>query len=161
MTIFHYNSVVLSIEFGEFRYVTTGDAESNAEHRLVEAWGTELEADVYQAGHHGSSTSSTDPFLDTMQPEIVVISSAYESQYGHPSDEVLERFAAADIETYWTGIHGDIVMTTDGSVIDVETTKTFTTDAEAIAAETPEDDDTTSALAPTPVFDTSPTPAFG
>ena len=151
----HYNSVSLAIEFGEFQYVTTGDAEADAETRLVEEWESDLEADVYQAGHHGSSTSSTEPFMGAMSPAIAVISSAYDSQYGHPSDEVLDRFAAHGIETYWTAVHGDIVITTDGSTIDVETTEEFSTDAEDIAAETPNDDDTASTIAPTPSFDTS------
>ncbi len=111
----HYNSVTLSVTFGDFTYLTTGDAERDAEQRMVDAHGDDLAADAYQAGHHGSSTSSTDPFLDRVDPDVAVISSALESQYGHPHDEVLESFADRDIVTYWTGVHGDIVLTTDGT----------------------------------------------
>ncbi|ELZ03489.1 beta-lactamase [Natrialba asiatica DSM 12278] len=108
------NGVVLTVEFGEFSYLTTGDIGAETEARLVDAHGDALDVAVYQAGHHGSSTSSTDPFLDAVAPETAIISSALDSQYGHPHDEVLEAFAERDIETYWTGVHGAVVFRTDG-----------------------------------------------
>jgi competence protein ComEC len=124
----HYNSVALRITFGEFSYLTTGDAEEDAEQRMVEEWSDELTVDVYQAGHHGSSTSSTPSFLDEVDPEIAVISSNLDSQYGHPHDEVLETFDEHGIETYWTGVHGDIVITTDGNSIETTPEQAFSTD---------------------------------
>jgi len=125
----HDDSVVLVVEFGQFRYLTTGDAEQAVEERLIEEWANALAADVYQAGHHGSSTSSTPSFLAETAPQVTVISSANGSQYGHPHDEVLRRFAQRGIETYWTGVHGDIVVTTDGRNVSVETERAATTDA--------------------------------
>ncbi|MFU8866422.1 ComEC/Rec2 family competence protein [Natronococcus sp.] len=125
----HYNSVAVAFEFGEFVYLTTGDAEADAERRMVEAHGDDLEADAYQASHHGSSTSSTQPFMAAVEPEIAVISSDYDSQYGHPHEEVLEDYAERGIETYWTGVHGDVVVTTDGSAVSVETEREFSNDA--------------------------------
>ena len=124
----HENSVALAIEFGEFGYLTTGDAEQAVESRLIEEFSDDLDGDVYQAGHHGSSTSSSPAFLDEVTPEMAVISSAVDSQYGHPHDEVLQRFADRDVETYWTGVHGDIVVTTDGNNVSVETEHSATTD---------------------------------
>ena len=138
---FHYNSVTLSLEFGAFATLTTGDAESDAEQRMVDDWDEDLAADVYQAGHHGSSTSSTPPFLDEVDPAIAVISSAHDSQYGHPHDEVLEAFADRGVETYWTGVHGDVVVTTDGEAVAVETAEEGPTDAAALLEEKPEDID--------------------
>ncbi|WP_323172266.1 ComEC/Rec2 family competence protein [Natrialba sp. PRR66] len=108
------NAVVLAVEFGEFSYLTTGDIGEATEARLVDAHGGALDADVYQAGHHGSSTSSTDPFLDAVNPDTAIVSSALDSQYGHPHDEVLEAFADRGIETYWTGVHDSVVLRTDG-----------------------------------------------
>ena len=136
----HYNSVSLAIEFGEFSYLTTGDAEADAEARMVEDWADELEADVYQAGHHGSSTSSTEPFLEAASPEAVVISSALESQYGHPHDEVLESFADRGLETYWTAVHGDVVVTTDGETVTIEPEREGPTDAAALLEAKPDDE---------------------
>ncbi|MDQ2052762.1 ComEC/Rec2 family competence protein [Natronolimnohabitans sp. A-GB9] len=141
----HYNSVTLSIEFGEFSYLTTGDAETDAEERMGDEHGGQLEADAYQAGHHGSTTSSTTPFMDQVTPDVAIISSAYDSQYGHPHDEVLEDFADRGIETYWTAVHGDVVLTTDGSDVELETEHEFSTDASDLLEEKPADDDDTQA----------------
>ena len=128
----HYNSIVMKIEFGSFAYLTTGDAEVDAESRIVDAYGAELESSVYQAGHHGSSTSSTEELLDAATPEVVVISSAFDSQYGHPHEEVLNRFAEHGIETYWTGVHGHVLVTTDGETVWVEPENDEPTDAAAL-----------------------------
>ena len=135
----HFNSVSIVFEFGDVRYLTTGDAETDAESRMIEAWADELDADIYQAGHHGSTTSSTPPFLDTVAPEVAIISSNFDSQYGHPHDEILEAFAEREIETYWTGVHGDIVLTTDGSTIAIETETEFSSDADELLAAKHED----------------------
>ncbi|MFP8958914.1 MBL fold metallo-hydrolase [Natrialbaceae archaeon A-CW3] len=139
----HYNSVTLHIEFGEFSYLTTGDAEADAEQRMVDEYGDQLEADAYQAGHHGSTTSSTTPFMDQVTPSVAIISSAYDSQYGHPHDEVLEDYADRGIETYWTAVHGDVVLTTDGDDIEIEVEHEFSTDAADLLEEKPTDDDET------------------
>ncbi|MCU4971335.1 MBL fold metallo-hydrolase [Halobacteria archaeon AArc-m2/3/4] len=154
----HYNSIVLTVEYGDVTYLTTGDAETDAEQRLVEAYGDELDADVYQAGHHGSSTSSTDPFLDRVTPEIVVISSDRDSQYGHPHDEVLETFADRDLETYWTGVHGDIVLTTDGTELTVETEHEASSAPLDLLEEKPSDESSTLGH---PIVDLRPAPMVG
>lgn len=137
----HGNSVALTIDFGDVTYLTTGDAERAAEERMIEERGDELDADVYQAGHHGSATSSTPAFMDAVDPKIAVISSGFDSQYGHPDDEVLERFADHGVETYWTGVHGDVVVTTDGESIDVTTSEEAPTDPAALLESKPGDDD--------------------
>ena len=128
----HDNSVSLAIEFGQFSYVTTGDAEQSVESRLLDQRSDALDADLYQAGHHGSSTSSSTRFLDAVDPDVAVISSNLDSQYGHPHDEVLQRLAERDVETYWTGVHGDVVVTTDGANVTVTTEQAATTDPAAL-----------------------------
>jgi competence protein ComEC len=131
----HYNSVTIALEFGEFSYLTTGDAEDRAEQQLVDDWRDRLDADAYQAGHHGSSTSSTAPFMNAVDPEIAIVSSGYDNQYGHPHDEVLADYADRGIETYWTGVHGDVVLTTDGTDLDVRTEEAFSTDPDEMREE--------------------------
>ena len=140
-TDLHYNSVALTITYGDVTYLTTGDAETDAESRMLDEHGEALDADVYHAGHHGSSTSSTAPFMGVVDPAVAVISSAYDSQYGHPHDEVLERFADHGIETYWTGIHDDVVIATDGEALAVSTASDGPTDGEALLEEKPDEDD--------------------
>ncbi|MFC4543327.1 ComEC/Rec2 family competence protein [Halosolutus amylolyticus] len=123
-----YSSLVLAIEFGEFTYLTTGDAGGDAEQRLVEQRSHEIDADAYQVGHHGSSSSSTEPFLDAVDPQVAIVSSAADSQYGHPHDEVLESLADRNVRTYWTGVHGDVVLETDGRTVSMTTERDASTD---------------------------------
>ncbi|PCR89540.1 ComEC/Rec2 family competence protein [Natrinema ejinorense] len=130
------NGVVLSVAFGGFTYLTSGDIGAKTERRVVEDHGDDLAADAYQAGHHGSSTSSSAPFLETVDPAVAIVSSAHDSQYGHPHDEVLEAFDDRGIETYWTGVHGDIVLTSDGSDISVDTERDAPTDPGALLERT-------------------------
>jgi len=140
-TDLHYNSVTIAFEFGEFAYLTTGDVEADAEQRMVEQWTDELDVDAYQAGHHGSSTSSTESFMSEVDPSIAIISSDRDSQYGHPHDETLETFDEFGIETYWTGVHEDIILTTDGQEITVETTTEFSNDPIDLLEEKPHEED--------------------
>ncbi|THE66251.1 MBL fold metallo-hydrolase [Salinadaptatus halalkaliphilus] len=147
-TDLHYNSVALAFEFGEFTYLTTGDAEADAEHRMIDEH-DDLEAKAYQAGHHGSSTSSTESFLEHVSPAAVVVSSDHDSQYGHPHDEVLERFTDRGVETYWTGVHGDVVVRTDGQEYGIETEREFSTDPMALLEAKPAvENDTQESISP-------------
>jgi competence protein ComEC len=155
----HDSSVVLTLDFGDVRYLTTGDAESAVERRLVADWHDELDADIYQAGHHGSSTSSSQEFLDAVSPEIALISSSFDSQYDHPSDETLRRFADHGIGTYWTGVHGDIVVSTDGTIVSVETESDAPTDPLDLLELKPTDENTS--LDSVPAERLSPPPLHG
>lgn len=81
-----------------------------------------LDADIYQLGHHGSSTSSTREFLEEMDPEVGVYSAAEDSQYGHPHDEVVERFDRMGIDLYGTDEHGTVtVVVNSDSEYEIET----------------------------------------
>ncbi|MXR50613.1 MBL fold metallo-hydrolase [Halovenus sp. WSH3] len=130
-------SLTLLIEFGETEYLTTGDGEEAAESRLVRSHGDTLEADVYQAGHHGSYTSSSEALVDQIDPEVAVVSSAGASPHGHPHDSTLRRFDEYGIETYWTGAHGDTVITTDGREASVTVERDGPTDPVELLARKP------------------------
>ncbi len=110
----HYNSVAIHVTYGETTALFTGDAEADAEARMAAEHGATLAADLYHAGHHGSSTSSSELFLDVVAPEMAIISSGYDSQYGHPHEEVLDAFGERGIATYWTGVHGSVLFESDG-----------------------------------------------
>ena len=124
----HDNGVSVSVAAGETSFLFTGDAERAAESRLLGTHGKRLDVDVYQAGHHGSDTSSAPAFLDAVDPAVAVVSSGYDSQFGHPHDEPLRRFAERGIRTLWTGAHGSIVFESDGERIVVRTQAAATTD---------------------------------
>ena len=131
----HADSVSLSIAVGDTSFLFTGDAERGAEARMLDAHGDRLAADVYHAGHHGSNTSSGPAFLDTVDPAVAVVSSAHDSQYGHPHDEPLERFAERGVAAVWTGAHGSIVFESDGETVTVRAQHDVTTDPLGIQGE--------------------------
>ena len=126
------NSVVLRVGFGTTSFLFPGDAEDDQEAYLVEHYGDALDATVLKAGHHGSASSSIGPFLDAVDPRAAVISSAYDSRYGHPDEAVLDRLAERSVATYWTGTHGDIVLRSDGSAVTISTQQSAPTDPRSL-----------------------------
>ncbi|GAB7008709.1 lamin tail domain-containing protein [Halorubrum trueperi] len=126
------NSIVLKLTHGETSFLLSGDAEDDQEEYLIDTYGTELRSTVLKAGHHGSSSSSSEPFIDAVRPQAAVISSAYDSQYGHPHDEVLRRLSDRSIPTYWTATHGDIAFVSDGRGVSVQTQRDAPTEPLAI-----------------------------
>ena len=79
--------------------------------------GMNLDVDVYQAGHHGSRSSSTEDFLDAMSPEYAVISCAEGNSYGHPHAQTLNNLRARRIKVFRTDEQGSIVAYSDGTEI--------------------------------------------
>lgn len=109
----HVNNASLCTMFesGDFRYLSTGDAEAEAEQRLVDRYGPALHATLFKAGHHGSSTSSTEVLLQVVQPQAAAISCGLNNDYGHPHASTLQRLKAAGAEIYRTDTMGTITFT--------------------------------------------------
>ncbi len=79
------NSIVLRVTFGNVAMLLTGDAQSEAEARLLSHGGADLRADILKVGHHGSAYSSTAEFLAAVHPKIAIISCGLHNVFGHPS----------------------------------------------------------------------------
>lgn len=113
---FNNNSIVLKVNAGEIAFLFTGDAEETAEKDILQA-GYDLQADVLKVGHHGSSTSSSQAFLQAVKPKYAVISVGVGNSYHHPEEEALQRLQSIGAEIYRTDLQGNIVCTTDGKNI--------------------------------------------
>lgn len=109
-------SLVLMVQYGDVRFLLTGDMESIAEKELVES-GADLKADVLKVGHHGSYSSTSYVFLRSVAPTYAVISVAAGNEYGHPHDEPMSRLRDADVIIYRTDNMYNISATTDGTNI--------------------------------------------
>ncbi len=111
----NYNngSLVFQLKFGEIRLLFTGDAEIKAENYLT-LWGKRLKSQLLKVGHHGSSTSSSQPFLDLIHPEIGVISVGTGNKFGHPSAMTVERLTRCGMTVYRTDRDQAIQIRTDG-----------------------------------------------
>lgn len=106
-------SVGIRITYGENSFVLCGDAEKAAEADIV-AGGLPLKADVLKLSHHGSSTSSSAPFMDRVDPDYAVISCGKNNDYGHPHKEILEMLKEKNIKALRTDQLGTIVALSDG-----------------------------------------------
>jgi competence protein ComEC len=93
------NSCVLKIQSENGAILLTGDIEAAAESWLTAEYGEALRAVILVAPHHGSKTSSTWSFLNTVQPNFILIPAGYRNQFGHPHPSVLARYQK--IGTKW------------------------------------------------------------
>ncbi|AOI57926.1 DNA internalization-related competence protein ComEC/Rec2 [Burkholderia diffusa] len=85
-------SCVLRIDAGDTSALLTGDIEARAERRLVEHARDALVAQILVVPHHGSRTSSVEPFLDSVGPRVAVFPVGYRNRFGHPHRTVLARY---------------------------------------------------------------------
>ncbi|MCM3668566.1 MBL fold metallo-hydrolase [Mesobacillus maritimus] len=113
-------SISLKMTYGDVRFIFTGDANTDDELKMIES-GLNLEADILQLGHHGSSTSTHPQFLETVKPFVAIYSAGDDNSYGHPHDEVVQRIQDQDIALYGTDVHGTILVTTNGKDYQVNT----------------------------------------
>ena len=109
-------SVGILLQHGKNRFLFIGDAEEASEADMLEN-GIDLEADVFKASHHGSRTANTEEFLQTVDPDYVVISCGQDNSYGHPHAEVMNRLRAMGISVFRTDEQGTIVAYSDGTEI--------------------------------------------
>jgi len=114
------SSLVLKLNFKDVSILFTGDIEKEAERLLCEDE-VNLDADVLKVAHHGSSTSSTEEFLDSVTPDVAVISVG-KNNFGHPSEEVLQRMESKGIYVLRTDISGAVVLKTYGEKIRIRPT---------------------------------------
>ncbi len=113
-------SLAVRLEYGDTSFLFTGDALSESETAMLQLE-EELESDVFQAGHHGSSTSNTKAFLKEVDPTYVIISCGEDNEYGHPHWEVIASLEEMDVQVYRTDRMGTITVLSDGTDIHVST----------------------------------------
>lgn len=109
-------SIMIRIVYGDTSFLFTGDAEQETEEKILET-GQDIESTVLKVGHHGSSTSTSQAFLDAVSPTYAVISCGKDNSYGHPHSETLAKLASAGVEVLRTDELGDIYCTSDGTEV--------------------------------------------
>lgn len=86
------SSCVLRVGNGRTSVLLAGDVGAAEELRLAQAHPA-LRADVLLAPHHGSASSSSPAWLNTLRPRWVLIQAGHHNRFGHPAPEVLARYA--------------------------------------------------------------------
>ena len=106
------DSIICKVQVGDTSILYTGDMEKGLEKAILSKV---PDVDVLKTGHHGSSTSSSEEFLDKANPELAIISCGKDNKYGHPNGDVLNRLDERNIEVRRTDIEGDIILEFDSA----------------------------------------------
>lgn len=109
------SSIVNVMNFSGKQVCLMGDASNKTEEEITHKYPT-LSCDILKLGHHGSSTSSSDQFLDIVRPELAFISSGAYRIYHHPSEETIQKLLKRHIPYFDTKTSGDITILCFGKI---------------------------------------------
>jgi competence protein ComEC len=108
------SSVVLKVSHEEIDYLLTGDAGIEAEENMIADY--DLDAEVLKVGHHGSNTSTSQEFVEAVNPAYGILSYGEGNSYGHPHSEIYNRLVNYGVDLIST-VDGTIEMSDDGDYI--------------------------------------------
>ena len=107
-------SLVLRIQYGNTSALLVGDSHRRTEQLLREE---DPRSDLLKIGHHGSLTSSSPEFLQSVAPQFAVVSAGYYNSFRHPRPEVMHRLAERHVGTYRTDLAGAVSFYLDGTTV--------------------------------------------
>lgn len=116
-------SIVLRLDYGETSFLFTGDATDKTEEQILNK---NIKVDILKVGHHGSKYSTTNKFLNKVNPEYAIISTGQPNSYGHPNKETLTKLENKNIKIHRTDEEGTILVTSDGTNINITNIDTNT-----------------------------------
>lgn len=99
--------IVGTFACGEERALFTADVSAHVEAKLLEEPGL-IRAELLKVPHHGSTHSSSEAFLDAVDPDEAVISVGAGNRYGHPTPRVLASLLERGISVHRTDREGKI-----------------------------------------------------
>jgi competence protein ComEC len=114
------DSLVMRLTDGAESFLLAGDIERPSERKIL-VDEQSVGVNFLKVAHHGSKTSTTDPFLSAAHPAFAAISVGRDNIFGHPSPEVTERLEAAGVRVYRTDRDGAVTASTDGGSLSVST----------------------------------------
>lgn len=110
-------SIILRVVYGDTEVMLTGDAPSTIERYVASLLPRNLASDILKAGHHGSKTSSSEEFVQAVDPKYVVYSRGCDNRYGHPAPETVTLFQKLNIPSLDTCKQGTVTFISDGKRI--------------------------------------------
>jgi len=105
------NSIVCKLIYGSTSILFTGDIEAIAERRIIEEYKDNLQvlnSTILKVAHHGSKTSSTQEFIEAINPKIVMIGVGKDNKFGHPDTNIIDEFSKRNIRICRTDNNGQI-----------------------------------------------------
>jgi competence protein ComEC len=110
------DAIVMKLTLGNVSILLPSDISEPTETILVKS-GKNLRSQIILVPHHGGFTSSTIPFLNSVKPEIAVISCGADNVYNDPRPDVLKRYLRLGTKILRTDINGAVDITIDGKNI--------------------------------------------
>lgn len=102
------NSIVAKLNFGENKFLFTGDLPNVQEKELLEN-NVDIKTDILKVAHHGSKYSTSVEFLKSAKPQDAVISVGKNNSYGHPAPEIIQKILKQGIKIWRTDEAGDVI----------------------------------------------------
>ena len=112
------NSSVIYTSLKSHKFLFMGDAGVKVEEDLIEKYNLK-DIDALKVGHHGSKTSSSELFINEIEPKYSIISVGKNNRYGHPNDSVLDNLEYSKI--YRTDYDGSIMFQIKNNKLKIET----------------------------------------
>lgn len=116
-------SCVLRISSASGSILLAGDVERDAEAVLLLSQQRMLAATVLIAPHHGSRTSSTEAFLDAVQPQLAIFTVGYRNRYGHPKQDIVARYVQRHSALLRTDYDGAIDLRFQNGRVEIITSR--------------------------------------
>ena len=108
------NSLVCKLNYLDFSVLFTGDIEKEAEEKIIRNYKNNLNilnSTILKVPHHGSNTSSTQEFLEKVNPKVALIGVGRKNKFNHPSLDVIERLKSFGTKICRTDQDGEILIT--------------------------------------------------
>lgn len=117
------NSLVCKLVYKNFSILFTGDIEKIAENEILDMYRNKLyllKSDILKVAHHGSKTSSTKEFVESVNPKYALIGVGKNNKFGHPSDNTIQTLNNGKIKIYRTDEMGEISIKINGEIINIK-----------------------------------------
>jgi len=116
----NYNngSLVCKLVYGDISILFTGDAEEESEDYLG-YWDSFLKSTIIKVPHHGSKTSSTEPYVNLVDPEYAIVSVGYKNKFRHPAQSTMEQYRKLASTIYRTDIGHAVQFQSNGEIVKV------------------------------------------
>lgn len=110
--VLNNNSIVTKVIYNNFSILFTGDIEKVAEENIIREYKdtNSLTSNIIKIAHHGSKTSSTEGFLNLVNPKIALIGVGRDNKFGHPNEETIQRLKNMKVKIYRTDEMGEITI---------------------------------------------------
>ncbi len=117
------SSVSILASYKQFDVYLAGDLSSEYESAMVKEINKDIE--LHKASHHGSRTSTSTELINSLKPDISVISAGLDNRYNHPHKEIIDILSENKVKVYRTDLHGTISVYSDGSHFEVKTERGY------------------------------------